>query len=96
VILFLNKADLFEKKVGKYLVREHFKDFDGEETAEAIIDFFKEKFTEQKRGKRGSKARDTEIHFHVTCATDTRCVRRMFESCRTIIIKKELEIQGFL
>eukprot|EP01084_Bolivina_argentea_P042455 78268_1 len=31
VILFLNKSDLFEKKVGKYPVKEHFKGFDGEE-----------------------------------------------------------------
>jgi len=96
VILFLNKCDLFEKKVGKYLVAEHFKDYDGKETKDEIIEFFKEKFKEQKRGKRSSKTRETEIHFHVTCATDTRCVRKMFESCRTIIIKKELEIQGFL
>jgi len=96
VILFLNKSDLFEKKVGKYSVKEHFKDYEGPETREQIIEFFKEKFKEQKRGKRSAKTKGTEIHFHVTCATDTKCVKKMFESCRTIIIKKELEIQGFL
>eukprot|EP00484_Ammonia_sp_Unknown_P001146 CAMPEP_0197023236 /NCGR_PEP_ID=MMETSP1384-20130603/3995_1 /TAXON_ID=29189 /ORGANISM="Ammonia sp." /LENGTH=366 /DNA_ID=CAMNT_0042451427 /DNA_START=82 /DNA_END=1182 /DNA_ORIENTATION=+ len=94
VIMFLNKSDLFEKKVGKYPVKEHFKDFEGNETKEEIINFFKQKFKDQRRDKRdGSK---TEIHFHVTCATDTTCVKKMFESCRTIIIKKELQVQGFL
>ena len=39
IILFLNKSDLFAKKVGKYLVKEHFKDFDGKEEYEPIINF---------------------------------------------------------
>jgi len=95
VILFLNKSDLFEKKVGKYPVKEHFKDFEGQETKDEIINFFKTKFKEQRREKRDG-GQKTEIHFHVTCATDTSCVKKMFESCRTIIIKKELQIQGFL
>ena len=94
VILFLNKSDLFEKKVGKYPVKEHFKDFDGQETKDEIINFFKQKFKDQRRDKRDGQK--PEIHFHVTCATDTTCVKKMFESCRTIIIKKELQIQGFL
>eukprot|EP01083_Nonionella_stella_P036919 100702_1 len=94
VILFLNKSDLFEKKVGKYPVKEHFKDFEGNEVYDEIIEFFKQKFKDQRRDKRDGHK--TEIHFHVTCATDTSCVKKMFESCRTIIIKKELQIQGFL
>merc|ERR1711971_143360 len=50
VILFLNKCDLFEKKVGKYLVAEHFKDYDGKETKDEIIEFFKEKLKDERNG----------------------------------------------
>lgn len=94
VIMFLNKVDLFERKVGVYPVKEHFKDFSGNETKEEVIAYFKQKFLDQRRDKRDGHK--TEIHFHVTCATDTSCVKKMFSACRTIIIKKELQIQGFL
>eukprot|EP01084_Bolivina_argentea_P158260 275699_1 len=94
IILFLNKIDLFEKKVGICPIKEYFTDFQDEETYEDVINFFKQKFRDQRRDKRDGQK--TEIHFHVTCATDTSCVKKMFESCRTIIIKKELQIQGFL
>ena len=49
MIVFLNKRDLFEKKVGKFPVKEYFKDFEGEEEAEEIIEYFKEKFKAQIR-----------------------------------------------
>jgi len=96
VIMFLNKSDLFEKKVGKYPFKEHFKDFEGQETKEDVIKYIKQKFREQRRDKREQDESKQEIHFHITCATDTTCVKRMFESCRTIIIKKELQNQGFM
>merc|ERR1712154_480106 len=65
VILFLNKSDLFEKKVGKYSVKDHFKDYEGEETRDEIIKFFKTKFKEQMRGKRGAKCKEEdEINIH--------------------------------
>lgn len=94
VIMFLNKVDLFERKVGVYPVKEHFKDFAGPETKEEVIQYFKQKFEDQRRDKR--EAHKTDIHFHVTCATDTSCVKKMFSACRLIIIKKELQINGFV
>eukprot|EP00485_Elphidium_margaritaceum_P004238 CAMPEP_0202695696 /NCGR_PEP_ID=MMETSP1385-20130828/9233_1 /ASSEMBLY_ACC=CAM_ASM_000861 /TAXON_ID=933848 /ORGANISM="Elphidium margaritaceum" /LENGTH=366 /DNA_ID=CAMNT_0049351769 /DNA_START=102 /DNA_END=1202 /DNA_ORIENTATION=- len=93
-IMFLNKSDLFDRKVGIHSVKEHFKDFDGKEEKEPIIEFFKQKFRDQVRERRDTPKK--VIHFHVTCATDSDCVQKMFESCRTIIIRQELIYQGFL
>jgi len=43
VILFLNKSDLFKSKVGKYKIKEYFRDYAGNETEDDGIDFFKKK-----------------------------------------------------
>ena len=93
IILFLNKSDVFDQKIGKYPVRDHFEDFDGEEATDDAIQFFKRKFRNQRRNSQNYLG---GIHFHITCATDTSCIKKMFESCRTIIIKDELLKQGFL
>ena len=145
IIVFLNKSDLFEKKIysGKYPVKEWFEDLRGGETKENVIEFFKQIFLDQRRDEGGgvymmiaynwcrihccpddivpliimfmkssqckipsrkdwnpskhwNKRPRQKIHFHVTCATDTACVDKMFESCRKIVIKDELIMQGFL
>eukprot|EP01084_Bolivina_argentea_P057096 104386_1 len=96
-ILFLNKSDLFEQKIGKYSVKEHFKDFEGNEVVDEVIQFFKQKFKDQIRNRRDERKK--EIYFHVTCATDISCSKKMFECIRTIIYgcgRKELSIKGFL
>jgi len=93
-IFFFNKLDLFEKKVGKHLVHEYFKDFQGKEVCHEIIDYFIQKFKEQRREKKGQK--QIEIHFHVTCALDTWCMMKTFNSSRNVIIRNELGVQGFL
>eukprot|EP01083_Nonionella_stella_P168790 570879_1 len=95
VILFLNKSDLFYKKVPKHSVKKYFKEYHGsDENVDQIIHFFKQQFRHQWKPK--TNRTKPEIHFHITCATDTLCVKRMFESTRTIIIKKCLINQGFL
>ena len=93
MILFLNKSDLFEKKVGEYPIKEHFEEFEGKENSWDVITFFKQKFKDQKTLKNKRK----EIHFHVSCATDTACIKKMFESVRTIIIRSSWHsYSGFL
>jgi len=92
VILFLNKSDLFKSKVGKYKIKEYFRDYAGNETEDDGIDFFKKKFCEQRRGEALNKL----IYAHVTCATDGDCVKKMFASVRDIVISDELAKGGFL
>jgi len=92
VILFLNKSDLFKSKVGKYRIKDYFRDYSGNETEEDGIEFFKKKFCEQRRGEALNKL----IYAHVTCATDGDCVKKMFASVRDIVISDELAKGGFL
>ena len=80
IIVFLNKYDLFIKKIGKYFIGNYFNDFMGNETKEDdIIDFFIKKFREKINNSQ-------EVHFHVTTMIDSKCATEMFELCRNIII----------
>jgi GTPase SAR1 family protein len=92
IILFLNKSDLFKQKVGKYKIKDYFKDYEGNETESEAIEFFKKKFCEQRRGEALNKM----VYAHITCATDGDCVKKMFASVRDIVISKELHEGGFL
>ena len=92
ILLFFNN-DRFEEKVGRNLVKEHFDDFEGNETKEEIIEFFKQKFLHQINEERQKQS----VSFYVGSAIDTCCVQKMFDRCRIIIkTSKQLQIQELL
>ncbi|KAH9947360.1 heterotrimeric G protein alpha subunit 4 [Amylocystis lapponica] len=73
IILFLNKDDLFERKVQHSHIRSTFPDFDGEERdARAGREYFKKRFA---RLSQKANAKEREIYIHVTTATDTAMLR---------------------
>ena len=39
---------------------------------------------------------DKEVYVHTTCATDTENVSIVFNSCKDIILRQNLESSGFL
>mmetsp|Transcript_1530 Transcript_1530/g.1846 ORF Transcript_1530/g.1846 Transcript_1530/m.1846 type:complete len:376 (+) Transcript_1530:334-1461(+) len=109
-ILFLNKSDLYRAKLNKSPIRvvddEHpensrFVDFKGpycpvgetigsklfEECHEAGIKYMQEKLLSQ------SKANKI-IHAHVTNATDTQNVDRVFTACKAVILQRALASIG--
>ena len=65
IILFLNKSDLFRKKIDKFPIKDYFKDYRGDNSEPDAIKFFEKKFCEQRRGEAIKKM----IYAHVTCAT---------------------------
>lgn len=94
IILFLNKRDLFEKKVKTSPIRltPAFSDYEGPDgDYDAGVDYFLKKFLA--RNKSGA---DHQIYHHVTCATDTRNVRVVFDSCKDIILRENLKNSGFM
>lgn len=88
MILFLNKQDLFDKKFSEVPLRTCFPDWNGT-TREEAYDFIKEKFT-----SRLSRRRD--IFSHVTTATESDNIYKVFHAVRHIIVKSQLTEGGFL
>ncbi|KAF7291482.1 hypothetical protein MKEN_01482700 [Mycena kentingensis (nom. inval.)] len=74
VILFLNKNDLFQKKIKSSHIRTFFPDYDGEPgSATAGRDYFKKRFA--RLSHKAGRAKEREIYIHVTTATDTELLR---------------------
>ncbi|KAH9927424.1 heterotrimeric G protein alpha subunit 4 [Epithele typhae] len=73
IILFLNKNDLFEKKVQHSNIKNFFPDFDGEAgDAKMGREYFKKRFA---RLAQKANAKEREIYIHTTTATDTAMLR---------------------
>lgn len=93
IILFLNKRDLFEDKIKRVKIADTatFADFSGPAgDYEAGVKYFLDKFLAK------NKNPDRQIYHHTTCATDTRNVRIVFDSCKDIILRENLKNSGFM
>ncbi|KAK0432919.1 heterotrimeric G protein alpha subunit 4 [Armillaria borealis] len=74
IILFLNKNDLFEKKIPHSNIKNFFPDFDGEPgDVRAGRDYFKRRFS--KLATKAGRQKEREIYIHITTATDTALLR---------------------
>jgi hypothetical protein len=93
LILFLNKSDLFEEKIKVKNIRDYpaFSDYAGKDgDLKAGADYFTSKFLAK------NKAPDRMIYPHLTCATDTKNVRIVFDACKDIILRENLKNSGFM
>jgi GTPase SAR1 family protein len=86
VILFLNKRDLFEKKITLVPLTECplFAEYQGENTYEAGTELIETTFQSKNRNV------EKQIYSHVTCATDTGNVSAVFNAVTDIIIRRSL------
>ncbi|KAJ3839766.1 heterotrimeric G protein alpha subunit 4 [Lentinula raphanica] len=74
IILFLNKNDLFEKKIPHSDIKNFFPDYDGEPgDVKAGREYFKKRFG--KLAQKADKTKEREIYIHTTTATDTALLR---------------------
>ncbi|KAF8168516.1 heterotrimeric G-protein alpha subunit, GPA2-like protein [Crassisporium funariophilum] len=74
IILFLNKNDLFERKIPTSDIKNFFPDFDGEAgDIRAGRDYFKRRFA--KLAQKAGRSKEREIYIHITTATDTVMLR---------------------
>jgi GTPase SAR1 family protein len=88
MILFLNKIDLFQDKVQRVKLKDAcFPDYEGDNTYEDASNFIRKKFLEVNKQPR-------DIFAHLTCATDTKNVERVFDACKRVILKRNLEKLG--
>ncbi|KAH9487347.1 Guanine nucleotide-binding protein alpha-2 subunit [Psilocybe cubensis] len=74
IILFLNKNDLFEKKIPTSDIKNFFPDFEGEPgDVRAGREYFKRRFA--RLAQKAGRSKEREIYIHITTATDTALLR---------------------
>lgn len=109
MILFLNKKDLFEKKIKKVQINsvKDFADYphgvctcghgypnDDEPCTCGMQEFGRDYFLTKFIAVKNDE--DKEVYHHVTCATDTGNVKHVFNACKDIILKGNLKGSGFM
>jgi len=85
LILFLNKSDLFREKIATIDLNVCFPDYDGGCDYEEAISYIRRKFVSLNQN--ASK----KIFVHVTCATDTQMVQKVFEVVRDTLREHALD-----
>ncbi|KAI5994612.1 guanine nucleotide-binding protein alpha-2 subunit [Pisolithus orientalis] len=74
IILFLNKDDLFRKRVAHSDIKNFFPDYEGEPgDAKAGRDYFRKRFV--RLSQKAGRSKEREIYVHTTTATDTAMLR---------------------
>jgi len=87
MILFMNKQDLFKEKIAKVSLKTCFPEYRGDNSFEDASEYIKARFLEVNH-------QDKMVFAHLTCATDTNNVERVFEACKLVILKGNLEKLG--
>lgn len=85
MILFLNKVDLFQEKLKLSKFSDHFSDFVGDpDNYEQAAGHIEMLFVDRRMDDH------PDIFTHLTCATDTGNVQRVFEICKLRILEDNL------
>jgi len=84
IILFLNKQDLFKKKVGIVSIKNHFPDFEGVEDFQTVSTFIEQQFVARVPESRA------QIYVHLTNATSTSNFRKVFNAIKDHILVSNL------
>ena len=89
-VLFLNKVDLFEKKLLEVSLSTCFPEFVGPDSLEPAYEFISSKYLALNRDK------SRQIYIHPVCATSESNVQHVFNSVKETIIRKSLLKSGML
>jgi len=89
IILFLNKNDLFEKKIANSDIKNFFPDYDGEPgDVKAGREYFKKRFA--RLAQKAGRSKEREIYIHITTATDTAMLRIVMAAVEDIVLRSNL------
>lgn len=89
IILFLNKDDLFQKKVPKSAIKNFFPDYDGEAgDVKAGRDYFKKRFA--RLAQKAGRSKEREIYIHITTATDTAMLRVVMAAVEDTLVSNNI------
>jgi guanine nucleotide-binding protein subunit alpha len=89
IILFLNKNDLFERKISTSDIKNFFPDYDGEVgDVKAGREYFKRRFA--RLSLKAGRAKEREIYIHITNATDTAMLRVVMAAVEDSIVSSNI------
>lgn len=89
-ILFLNKIDLFERKLSTSPLKKYFPDYDGKaDDVDEAMKFFEKNFLKLNRTSK-------PMYVHRTCATDTKSMKFVLAAVADLIIHQNLKKSGIL
>mmetsp|Transcript_41502 Transcript_41502/g.104673 ORF Transcript_41502/g.104673 Transcript_41502/m.104673 type:complete len:371 (-) Transcript_41502:421-1533(-) len=102
IVLFLNKSDIFRKRIRVQSLKCCFADYDGSHSYTNAVRFIRNKFISLAAKHRLSTADISPendalpgLYTHVTCATDTDNIRYVFEAVTDTILHTNLLKSGF-
>ncbi|KAG8143917.1 hypothetical protein E2320_001060 [Naja naja] len=84
IILFLNKKDIFEKKIKKSSLIICFPDYTGPSNFPDAVTYIQTQYESK------NKSSNKEIYTHITCATDTNNIQFVFDAVTDVIIANNL------
>jgi guanine nucleotide-binding protein G(i) subunit alpha len=90
IILFLNKADLLEKRLKKNAksLKKAFKDYSGGKDVDKALEYLKTQF--MSRVRPGGALNANQIYVHSTCALDTNQMGLVFNSVRDFVVQQRM------
>lgn len=89
-ILFLNKIDIFEKKLKKSPLVNYFPGYQGKpDDVDEAIKFFEVNFLKMNRTKK-------PIYVHRTCATDTQSMKFILSAVTDMVIQQNMKKSGLI
>jgi GTPase SAR1 family protein len=91
IILFFNKMDKLEEKIKSINLKDFFPEYDGPlGDSEHVFQFFKKLFLGLNENK------ERVIYAFPSCATDTKVVKKIFDSIKDTILRSQLEKSALL
>jgi len=87
MIMFLNKYDLFVKKIKSIPITGCFPDYKGDGNAEDVAEYIKHQFFLVNKTRK-------KIYAHFTTVTDTQNVEKVFRDVKDVIVQRNLEEVG--
>jgi GTPase SAR1 family protein len=93
IIIFFNKIDIFREKIKEVKIKPYYPDYTGQEgDSEAILTHFRKLFTTcANPEKKELSSVDRQLYFQVTCATDTRAAKKVFDVVRETVVREYLK-----
>ena len=87
VVLFLNKKDVFRKKLKVIPLSQYFPEYTGEGDYQSATEFIRDKFLSLNRSC-------LKIYPYLTCATDTNNINVVFAAVKETVLANALKDSG--
>ncbi|KAG0232902.1 hypothetical protein BGW42_007811 [Actinomortierella wolfii] len=89
MILFMNKTDIFRRKIMHSSIKAYFPDYTGtDNNYQEAVDFFRMRFL------RLNRSEHKEVYVHLTDATDTNLLRNIMGSVNDIILSRNVKVMA--